>query len=235
MNESTAWPCADGMVLQIDLFPSQAGQASHTLVGLGSFADLNQCAYGQQPPEITPAQLTTSMDSENPDSGSAYYFRATYNRTVIIPEDQLPLEGPLPDQINTNSTIVQPGDRPWFCSFNNTSIEGFIYVSQNSTSAGMTTSALGNVTTVSQMPFLPYVVKLTEQRSANSTPPYCEQKMVLDNGDLVSAGTTQYVLSLAEPAFTLETIGGEALSERGKRKRQQMSYRNSCRCQWMVQ
>jgi len=118
--------------------------------------------YGPQPPIVSPfLQLEFVVDLSDPQLGAALHFQDVYNKLVILDPSALststkkrrqypgpgPGPGPLPGGgIHHRKNTVQAGDLPWFCFWNGTSIEGFIYVEQHITNSSnsATTSQTGN-------------------------------------------------------------------------------------------
>ncbi|KAI4123554.1 MAG: hypothetical protein LQ338_005207 [Usnochroma carphineum] len=108
----------------------------------------NQVHFGPQPPQMDqPVPLQLMGDKNGMDRGPAWFFQQSYTKVVVVP-------GPFWefDHGNTrrwfdlwrgrsSSRRLNPrGDggiapaaaKPWFCYWNNTILEGFIYVTQNS-------------------------------------------------------------------------------------------------------
>lgn len=109
-------------------------------------------AYGSQPPLITTVEpLTLVIDSQEPARGPAWFFELKYDKLVVVPgstftapttskrhehgghypgvHDRDQDDHPLMYGGFTRKSVVQPGDKPWFCYWNNTLLEAFIYVS----------------------------------------------------------------------------------------------------------
>jgi len=101
--------------------------------------------YGVQPPDLgtRPMQLVLDMDSQK--YGPAYHFSTSYDKLVILSEDEVIFSdspSPMMQKRGTEEMPifkhrfqVRPGDFPWFCWFNQTYIEGYVYVEENSTAA----------------------------------------------------------------------------------------------------
>ncbi len=97
--------------------------------------------YGMQTPHTFPQDLDIVIDLDDEDNGPAYYFQTTHDKLVILRENELMKpanerrdaapaaepEPPLPD----DDVVVKAGDVAWFCYWNDTFVEGFIYVRQN--------------------------------------------------------------------------------------------------------
>jgi len=171
-----------------------------------------QPLYGLQPPKLDSVTLTPVTDPDFLSAGPAYHFRTKYNRTVLLNEAQIQDRSTHIEESDPHFMNVRPGDRPWSCAFNGTELEGFIYPSRGSSSAGVTKSLTFMNYTSPVMPFLPYVFKIEEQR-VNGTQPYCVQMEMLNDGRLVTLRNEQgsmNVLMLKEQAP------------------------EGCRCQWMI-
>ncbi|KAF1951298.1 hypothetical protein CC80DRAFT_597456 [Byssothecium circinans] len=235
-NESAAWACTSDDVLQVSILPSTSQQPGQRLISIGSPSHVKWTSYGQRPLAIPTTTLIASQDPESPDDGLAYHFQTTYNRTVLIKDDQLPVSSMASGRMNMASPMIQEGDQPWVCFFNQTVVEGYIYVSRRAVSTNTSTSALSaNSTTRTETPFLPYTFKLSEQRVSNSTIPYCERQTVSEHGELIPNGASKLLLALSEPAFILEGAKLHRYKERGKERRHQPLVGKSCQCQWVVE
>ena len=168
-------------------------------------------SYGAQPPILYKSKgLRLVNDSQNPERGPAWFFQTNYNKLVILPESAL-----VPPTVSKRHTrherrnsgrghgssdsfpgrkgLTQPGEKPWFCFWNGTLLETFIYVNQTSGAGlkslptstsglatpsygfygGSTTTFASSVPTQSQSqtnypnlgpPFYPKLVKLEERR-----------------------------------------------------------------------
>jgi hypothetical protein len=147
-DQQIAWDC--------DIVPNDALAINVTMnngsLGANIFyasADKN-IVYGAQAPDmITPfAQFLSVRDNDAPDAGPAYYFAGLYNKVVVVPQDAFD-----PDEKKfkrgydytaelDQRTTVAPGSFPWFCVWNNTLLEGFIYIEKNSNVLGAATTAL---------------------------------------------------------------------------------------------
>jgi hypothetical protein len=100
--------------------------------------------YGLQTPQLAlePMQLVNDGDLE--DFGPAYHFATQYDKLVILRPEDLSAGSSLKKRQNVNAMplrqkfTVQPGDYPWFCYWNQTYIEGYIYAQNNSTAASLT-------------------------------------------------------------------------------------------------
>lgn len=83
------------------------------------------------------------QESGEEDKGPAFYFGQTYDKIVLLPESSFPVPSgtprkrdfQMPPGWNRRKQVVNHGDKPWMCVWNDTLIEGWIYVEQNITSS----------------------------------------------------------------------------------------------------
>lgn len=99
--------------------------------------------YGLQSPKLqdnVTMQLVTDLDYKG--YGPAWHFSARYDKLVVLSPDEFAAGASLKkrqdDKPFRHRFQVQPGDNPWFCYWNLTYIEGYIYAQDNSTAATMT-------------------------------------------------------------------------------------------------
>ncbi|KAK4956854.1 hypothetical protein LTR10_006382 [Elasticomyces elasticus] len=152
-NQQPAWSCdlagqpAQGITVNIPAGGNETG--AYIFYG----ADDDQLCYGAQQSlmQTTWAPFHAVQDNDAPGDGPAFYFQQFYDKVVVVPENALPV----PNQSNNKEKrqaiqldqgwlhrkqIAQPGERPWFCVWNNTMMEGFIYVQQQVASSYVLTS-----------------------------------------------------------------------------------------------
>jgi hypothetical protein len=200
------------------------------MITLGSVPSTNGTIYqGHQAPDVSPVELKL-IDNGSETDGPVYYFRTTYNRIVLLKENDLtPTDGTRPQPAMRHPTF-EPGESLWRCVFNETLIEGYMYPNRKLAASGTSNTT---VTTMKTLPKIPHVLKLVEQRMPNGKGPYCE-KMNLENGSLSRLPGEKVMLKLAEPAAEAAAKGAPVRSSKF-RIRQQAPDSNYCRCQWMVQ
>lgn len=140
-NQLGAWSCdmsgMSGPPIQLSIGVSPGGG--------GYVASLNPppsgIQYGVQPPSINMQSLSLVVDQDYPALGPAFHFQGMYNKLVVLENlaaganlrkkhanNKPPMN---PDDFRHRSE-VKPGDSPWFCYWNQTFIEGYIYVQYNS-------------------------------------------------------------------------------------------------------
>ncbi|KAI9792839.1 MAG: hypothetical protein M1816_001571 [Peltula sp. TS41687] len=195
--------------------------------------------YGTQPPSMNqPTNLSVAVDKTDLHAGTAYVFQSSYDKLVILDD------GIFNPPANTKRALedyytprrhgmaLQPNDRPWYCYWNNTILEGFIYVTKNASGSdssqnGTTTSTnpLSSTPTTSatypdpttssdpsfSFPSYPKVVKLEERRDPmiqKEVKPYCQQMQVLDDmnlGPATQPGTSDNIIIYLNETEPLST------------------------------
>ncbi|KAJ5591190.1 hypothetical protein N7450_005162 [Penicillium hetheringtonii] len=149
-------------------------------------------SYGAQPPYMTEPSIPLGMaiDTSDTSLGPALFFVAKFDKLVVVPESRFtssssvsgrswPGDESFLSQLSRKE-VAQPGQRPWFCWWNQTQMEFFIYVNQTilDTSTDATASTEHNMAAN-----YPRKIKIDERRDqAGSTPPYCQQMEVDNSG-----------------------------------------------------
>lgn len=144
---SAAWDC--------DLAPnSNMGLVIEDIIGdgQGSGATL---FYNSDDTSIAPgAQLSylqtrfspflTVTDNDAKANGLAFYFQDFYDKVVVVPEAAINLNNAqrvkrdsfspspfvVPAAWTSRKEVLLPGAKPWFCVWNQTFVEGFIYINE---------------------------------------------------------------------------------------------------------
>lgn len=114
--------------------------------------------YGAQPPVLNqPVILNLVTDNQDPNRGPAWFFQTPYDKVVILDSTALSLPSTGSNakrDPNQNPNLpfefmrkgpAQEGDEPWFCYWNGTILEYFIYT--NLTSSAATQAADSNSST----------------------------------------------------------------------------------------
>jgi hypothetical protein len=140
-----------------------------------------------QEPIITfnaPSILVTGND--DPIRGPAYFFQKSYDKLVILPESaSITRRG----AGASGQSIVQPGDLPWFCYWNETLLEVFIYsnvisieASAASTITFASTTSLANTPLSTGLSKYPKVIKMENSVQSGAPDPYCQQMEISSDG-----------------------------------------------------
>ena len=219
-NQASAWDCPTGANLNITI---SSGYGNVPSIDLDyEQPPGSQWRYGAQPPELGGmTNLRVVQDRDEWNKGAAYFFMKPYNKTVIVRQSDLPgltsskriVKKSMLEQRSslwTDAQYAGPNDQPWFCFWNNTILEGFIYVTQDDDSAdpsnnaastdpmpaaassaaatGYANFARGAPPQPSGSPY-PKVVKVEERRpKARISPPYCQQMHIMPDGGLNTVG-----------------------------------------------
>jgi len=147
----------------------------------------NVLTYGMQEPILTfnaPSILVT--DNYDPIRGPAYLFQKSYDKLVILPEStSIARRG----AVGSGQGVVQPGDRPWFCYWNETLLEMFIYsnltlseASATSISTPTSTISLADAPVPTGLSRYPKVIKMENSVQSGAPDPYCQQMEISNDG-----------------------------------------------------
>lgn len=155
-TQSIVWGCQIQPFLDYEISIATVpgkDELSNNQINLDFLTEDNEfLPYGAQPPVLNKAKgLRLVVDSENPERGPAWFFQTNYNKLVILPEGALQPPGiskrhtvqhrrgsgrgrgyPSTDEFSVRKGLTQPGEKPWFCFWNGTLLEAFIYVNQTS-------------------------------------------------------------------------------------------------------
>ncbi|KAI9644505.1 hypothetical protein NHQ30_006526 [Ciborinia camelliae] len=144
--ENSAWSCTVAMtpleMSIVDIPGANALRNKEIMMNYGN-SSLNFYPYGAQPPILNSAQVLSLVnDSQYPNRGPAWFFQMPYNKVVVLPQKafstNVKRDQPAAGFMNRKG-VAQAGDQPWFCYWNGTLLEAFIYVSETSNSDSVTT------------------------------------------------------------------------------------------------
>lgn len=141
--QSNAWSCNIPMTsytITVSDIPDAKSDLDNNEIdlALGNNSFPGWYAYGSQPPLLPSAQvLSLVTDSQDPSRGPAWFFELPYDKLVILEENAFTAPGTKRDLDHrdevsypvSRKTVAEPGDKPWFCYWNGTLLEAFIYVS----------------------------------------------------------------------------------------------------------
>ena len=162
-----AWSCdipsPQALGISIETPPSTSAAASSSagwegacLLDTSEKDGYSNISYGTQTPTTSFSQFLAVKDNDDLDRGPAFYFQAFYDKIVVAAPDAFPYAAPssnkkkrysnegfkLPPAWYTRHQIAA-GEQPWFCYWNGTFLEGFIYANNttNNTSSSAPSSA----------------------------------------------------------------------------------------------
>lgn len=147
----SAWSCQipiGSLQMTVSPIPNCSSKTRCNTIRLGQSGMPSSYFYGTQPPIIdTPETLYLVNDNLHMAYGPAWYFEAVYDKLVVAPEDSFP--SPTSDKRNKGSdnryqqkATAQSGDKPWFCYWNGTTLETFIYVNRSDPSSQQATTSI---------------------------------------------------------------------------------------------
>jgi hypothetical protein len=277
--QSNAWSCQISPILPYQMEVAAINGASplsdyDVLLGLGNNS-IAYLPYGAQPPVLKrPQVLNLALDNYDTKRGPAWFFQALYDKVVIVQESGLTIPGssskrasvlPERDTISDFSRkgVAQPGEYPWFCYWNSTLLEAFIYVNDtsiagskisSSSTTSPTSSTYSSTSTAAPyappppvfLPFYAKVVKIEEHRVSSVdliTPPYCVKHYITGAGialpqlDGTGKPITLYLNetepSVAPPLVSRHTLLDSIEGYSGRLDERTSSA--SCGCAWMAQ
>ncbi|KAL8917147.1 MAG: hypothetical protein Q9208_008116 [Pyrenodesmia sp. 3 TL-2023] len=155
-SQTNAWDCSIATDLKLDLSVPKMVSVSPRFSPAP-----DQVRFGPQPPHVDkPVSLRLMGDKDGMERGPAWFFQQPYTKVVVLPGKTWELGSRFNrrwfDVRGGRRTSMQPEARgygfagiappaakPWFCYWNNTILEGFIYVTKNSSEmaqAGSSTS-----------------------------------------------------------------------------------------------
>ncbi|KAH7400970.1 hypothetical protein DE146DRAFT_612395 [Phaeosphaeria sp. MPI-PUGE-AT-0046c] len=294
-NQYSAWSCKltfAPLVVTINNTETRDGPLQVASMKTGAQVPDGTILYGLQPPNLALKPLQLVLDLDYKAYGPAYHFQDTYDKLVILRPDELSSNARFSKRQDSfrQRFQVKPGDLPWYCFWNSTYIEGYIYAEDNSTAASLTSmptqapsgslsasydtagfpittagiAATGSATvspasvtaTASpvskrdansdasappRMPPYPRIVKIEERRLPNSPQPYCQQMILLDDGKITPATSSNDVpkkIWLQESDPTYEDYFAAQTTGTSNKRRDASPQRRSdpsdaCHCQWM--
>ena len=144
-EQKVAWDCTNELKFHLKVENPLNGRATVTLSPIND----DGMFYGDQNPPLIQAKVDKQLvkDPDNPDYGRAYYFsNATYDKRVILHQmDLVPATTKRSEiqqvdkryQLDKRSSQIQENDIVWDCYWNDTLIDGFIYIDDVSSAANL--------------------------------------------------------------------------------------------------
>ncbi|KAL1800872.1 hypothetical protein ACET3X_001214 [Alternaria dauci] len=310
-NQYSAWSCKMTFApLVVSINDTLIGGESQQVasIGVGPSVPKGSILYGLQTPVLDTQPMDLVLDLDYKAYGPAYHFSARYDKIVILPPDELNFGSGLTkrqDDKYRQRFEVKPGDYPWYCYWNRTYIEGYIYSDDNSTAASFTSfptqwptptpeptddraaniavatsisssasptqspepsvtpspvdlavpapapaakrDSASDASSTPRMPPYPRIVKIEERRLPDSPQPYCQQMLLLDNGEITTAPSPndspiRIWLQESDPSYEeyFAAQPSETITFDRKDKREspvdiqrRMDPSDACHCQWM--
>ncbi|KAJ5683310.1 hypothetical protein N7462_006475 [Penicillium macrosclerotiorum] len=246
-----SWGCMDDPTNFDVVVEESHGQHSIVFSNTGPTATFT---YGAQPPILpTPTQaLSYAIDTSEASMGPALFFFTRFDKLVIVPESAFDSssssskrsyvgDSSFLERLHRMET-AQPGDKPWFCYWNQTVMEFFIYVNQSASdsSSGTTASTASDMTASTataqsskredSVLDYPRKIKIEERRDYSGTQaPYCQQMQVGSDGHIVGAIQNELInIKEMEPTPTTTYINSNGGSQQTYTAKAQ--YATPCYC-----
>ena len=144
-NEFSAWSCkmtfAPVIITINNTIIDSDGNVQQIASTRGGASLDGVIQYGAQTPQLDLQTMQLVQDLDFQNYGPAYHFHTRYDKVVILRSEELNAGSALrkrqsADDLSSRQRFtVQPGDYPWYCYWNDTYIEGYIYATNNSTAA----------------------------------------------------------------------------------------------------
>ncbi|KIX99869.1 uncharacterized protein Z520_04505 [Fonsecaea multimorphosa CBS 102226] len=160
---SHTWACLDFALLGINVF---ANGPNYSVVFDDYSVRPQLFRYGPQPPDFngTSFSMQPYNDKEDDQLGVALFFSVLFDKLIIVPADQLsPEPGPMKRSVSAlelagrglpypGANYLSIGDKPWYCFWNSSVSEFWVFLDQNMNDAYETYSSTSTITSVSSNP-----------------------------------------------------------------------------------
>jgi hypothetical protein len=198
-------------------------------------------------------ELTPSLPSQYPSKrgiSQDYERRDLDNDLTSVGDDDSPINAPYQGSSLDMSRKTKPGDMIWVCVWNNTLLEGFIFITQKSGNASLGPSTTLATTPTPTSPTLspnsmlmpyPYIFKIEERRipaSQTQPEPYCQMMRINEDGystEPVKNSTGGMIIDTLDE-YKPWTKSRRRLAKRGL-SLSRLGGRDdgypTCRCEWM--
>lgn len=213
--------------------------------------------YGPQTPEVhNVLAVLPVQDTENTEKGPAYYFQKSFDKLVILNGDNFnhnldkrsPMDreghADLGKRGSPSFTAIPPNSRTWFCHWNGTLLEAFIFSQDTAQESTTTPNPMATPSTMTYLrrdpaPFplptntFPKTIKVEERRNpVNEVGPYCEPMIILDSITATPDPTRSIIqLNESEPAIYSPDMRRRDLFEGPMVEKRGVVY--GCQCKWL--
>lgn len=249
-----AWSCQDQGYIPIEV---DGSGSEHTVNFPSKPFDSSSFNYGAQTPVLKdPEQsLSLMMDTSDLSMGPALFFYALFDKLVILPQDTFSSSSVSSKRDLTERDILsnslhrkelaQNGDKPWFCWWNSTIMEFFLYINEStkepqsdSTATRLSFDPPKATQTppphdVSKrepdLPNYPRRIKMGEKRDyPKAKAPYCQQMEVLGGGQIRTYSPATFQIQEVEPTPTTTLRGDRSATHQTYTAK--AGYESACYC-----
>ncbi|KAJ5104044.1 hypothetical protein N7532_004573 [Penicillium argentinense] len=245
----SAWMCMN-KPNNIEITIDEGSNGHHSII-FPNPTPTSSYTYGPQPPYMTQPTIPLGMaiDTSDTSLGPALFFVAKFDKLVVVPESKFqgssisarswPGDDSFVSSLLSRKGVAQPGEKPWFCWWNQTQMEFFIYVNQTTsdTSTDATATTDGDMTASTATAHLkrddpisdyPRKIKWDERRDqAGASAPYCQQMQVDSLGHASPIPENVISIKENEPTPTTTYINSEGGSQTYTARAQ---YATPCYC-----
>lgn len=252
-SSQEAWACTNEGDLDLDVYIDSENVTAISIKS--SYPPVWR--YGPQPPEVRNVLAVLPVqDSENTEKGPAYYFQQSFDKLVILNgddfSDNLEKRSPMDRELHadlgrrgsTGFAAILPHSRTWFCHWNGTLLEAFIFIQDPAQESTPTPNPMATPSTMKYLrrdpaPFpsptntFPKTIKVEERRNpVNGVGPYCEPMIILDSVTATPDPTRSTIqLNESEPAFYSPDMRRRDLLEGLMVEKRSVVY--GCQCKWL--
>ncbi|KAI9372669.1 hypothetical protein BJX61DRAFT_427910 [Aspergillus egyptiacus] len=254
-DQTPSWGCLSGRSIPINV----KGDEDARVIDFGSNSLPKTLTYGAQPPLFTDPSIPLDlvMDGSDLSLGPAWSFFTFFDKLVVVPEDTFSSAAASKREVSEEEVFAgvyhrkresDVGDRPWFCWWNSTAMEFFLYINETTKEERYSTEDKlvesrpssnddnDKVYTAdslakrsnSSLPNYPRRIKMEEKRDyAEAHPPYCQQMEIKDNGSVETVSPETIGISVNEPTATTTSRGYGSATQTYTAKAQ---YQSICYC-----
>ena len=155
----STWECASGAFLSMNV-TNPMWDAAQISLSNDNFWDHGKPSYGAVAPSFNGTVSASLMnDTRDPQFGPALFFYQLFDKVVVLQYPNTALNAtpsskqstiPTSDKLlkhapRSNPGDLKEGDQAWVCYWNNTSLEGFIYVEQNASANANDTAVASSI------------------------------------------------------------------------------------------
>lgn len=234
-DQTSAWGCYSQKPIPIEI----GGGKNDRTIDFDSNPLPQTLTYGAQAPFFTETSIPLDlvMDTSDLSLGPALSFFTFFDKLIVLPEDKFSTsdlsskraisEDEVLHGIQHRKRASDVGDRPWFCWWNSTVMEFFLYINETTKESRYTSSPNSGDDTGdnnrtkaytadsisrradTSLSNYPRRIKMEEKRdNAQAHPPYCQQMQVVSPGVYESVSPETIGISVSEPTPTT-TIKGD--------------------------
>ena len=155
----STWECASGAFLSMNV-TNPMWDAAQISLSNDDFWEHGKQSYGAVAPSFNGTESASLMnDTRDPQFGPALFFYQLFDKVVVLKYPNPALNAsvstkrssiPTSDKLlkhaaRSNPSDLKEGDQAWVCYWNNTSLEGFIYVEKDTAANANETAVASSI------------------------------------------------------------------------------------------